>query len=434
MLRSGRALALLALALSAAWPAQAEDATTGCEEGRELTPGLCAQVEGALDAIGNVRGGVRRGVAAMGQLRLDLAADLGVLAGLEDWHAGISAAGILGRQPAPTLVGSMVPVSNLEALSTIRLYDLWVERRFDDWGSLRLGQMSVDSEFATADTAGNLVNGTFGWGTALDALPYGAAPGMRLALGDPESGSGLRLAVFSGDADGRYGEATDPERHNRHGTVFSTAGGAFMIAEAVTGGAAPEGEDSPRPWLLKLGGWYHNGGFDSPRIDETGLSLADPASSGVARRFGNNHGVYAVGEAVPWRGEDSHLSLFTRVFAQPADRNAVDLQIDGGLAWHGPFGRGEDTLSLGLSWARIGKDTRDADRAQIAFGALRPVREHETVLELNYDLAVIPDRLSLRPLVQFLFNPAAGEPDERRDATRPLPDALLLGLRTTLTF
>ena len=62
------------------------------------------------------------------------------------------------------------------------------------------------------------------------------------------------------------------------------------------------------------------------------------------------------------------------------------------------------------------------------------MRSHETVFELNYDLAVIPDRLAVRPLVQALFNPAAGEPDERRNPARALPDAVLLGLRLMATF
>lgn len=435
MRAAARLTAMLVLSL-AAMPARAEPS---CEEGRMLTPGLCASAEATLDAIANASGGVRTGIAAIGQVRLGLAADLGALAGLDGWHVAVSAFGIYGRQPTPTLVGSLAPSSNIEALSTFRLFELWAERRFGAWGSVRFGQLAADSEFAAADAAGNLVNGTFGWPVALaEALPSGgpayplAAPGMRLALGDPEGGTGLRLAVFSGDPGGRYGEGTDPQRHNRHGTIFSTTGGAFFIGEAVTGAGVPE--DGPRPWVLKLGGWYHNGGFDSVRFDDGGLPLSDPESSGVPRRYSNNYGGYAVGEVVAWRGEEGHLAFFARFFTQPADRNAIDLQIDGGLAWRGPFGRAEDTLSLGISWARIGNRSRDADRDRIAFGETLPVRNHETVVELNYDFAVIPEHVSIRPLVQVLFNPAAGEPDERRDAERALPDAVLIGLRLVTTF
>ncbi len=435
-------LALAAIALLALPAApRAEEAPPACEAGTALAPGLCLAGTVTGDGVANVTGGVRRGVAAVGQVRLDLTADLGALAGLDGWRVATSVIGVYGRQPTATRVGSLAPVSNIEALSTIRLFELWAERSFGEWGSLRFGQLAADAEFATAAGAANLVNGTFGWPVALaGALPSGgpayplATPGIRLALGDPEGGTGLRLGVFSGDPGGAYGEGTDPQRHNRHGTLFSTRGGAFYLAEAVTGAAAPEGDDAPRPWVLKLGGWYHTGGFDSVRFDDGGLSLADPASSGTPRRFGSNYGGYAVAEATLWRGEDSTILIFGRAFAQPGDRNAVDLQLDAGLAWRGPFGRGADTLSLGLSWARIGARSRDFDRDLVAFGTTRPVRSHETVLEINYDASVIEDRLALRPFVQALFNPAAGEPDERRDATRALPDAVVLGLRAVLTF
>ena len=422
-------------------PARAEEAPQACDAGTALTPGLCLAGTVTGDGVANISGGVRRGVSAVGQVRLDLTADLAALAGLDGWRAATSVIGIYGRQPTATQVGSLAPVSNIEALSTIRLFELWVERSLGDWASVRFGQLAADAEFAIAAGAANLVNGTFGWPVALaGALPSGgpayplATPGIRLALGDPDGGTGLRFGVFSGDPGGAYGEGTDPQRHNRHGTLFSTRGGAFYLLEVVTGAAAPEVDEAPRPWVLKIGGWYHTGGVDSVRFDEGGVSLADPTSSGTPRRFGNNYGGYAVAEATLWRGEDSAVTVFGRAFAQPEDRNAVDLQLDGGIAWRGPFGRGEDTLSLGVSWARIGARSRDFDRDLITFGAIRPVRSHETVLEINYDTSVIKDRLAIRPFAQALFNPAAGEPDERRDGTRALPTAVVLGLRAVLTF
>jgi porin len=432
-------LAGAALLLCTTMPAQAQEGA--CAEGRAVAAGLCLDAEATADGFANVSGGVRNGAAAIAQVRVGLTADLDELLGLGGWTARLSGAGIYGRQPTPTRVGSLAPVSNIEALSTVRLYEAWLERSFGDWGSVRFGQLAADSEFATLAAAETLVNGTFGWPVALaGALPSGgpayplATPGIRLNLGDPEAGTGARFGLFAGDPGGRYGAETDPQRHNRHGTIFSSPGGIFSVAEAVTGAEAAEGSDGPRPWVLKLGGWYHNGGFDSVRFDQTGLSLADPASDGVPRRFSNNYGGYAIGEAVLWRAEGAHVAVFARAFAQPADRNAVSLQIDGGIAWRGPFGRENDTLALGVSWARIGGPSRDLDRDLLAFGATRPVRNHETVVELGYDIAVVPDRLALRPLVQGLFNPAAREPDERRNAERALPDAVLVGLRAVVTF
>jgi carbohydrate-selective porin OprB len=56
------------------------------------------------------------------------------------------------------------------------------------------------------------------------------------------------------------------------------------------------------------------------------------------------------------------------------------------------------------------------------------------MVELNYDAAILPGRLFLRPLVQVLINPAARQPDPRRSATEPLPDSVLVGLRAVARF
>ena len=433
-------LALL-LSLAALAPAASAEEEAACEAGQALMPGLCVSAVGTLDAVGNLAGGIRTGAAAIGQVRLGMTADFERLAGLEGWRGAISILGIYGRQPTPTRVGSLATVSNIEALSAVRLNEVWLERSFGDWGSIRFGQLAADGEFATAYGAGALVNGTFGWAAALaGALPAGgpayplSSPAVRVNLGQPDTGTGLRLAMFSGNPGGQYGEETSAQLANRYGTNFSTAGGIFYIGEVVTGGDSPDRDEGPRIWVLKLGGWYHNGGFNSVSTDDTGLSLASPESTGVPRSYGGNYGGYAIGEVTLWRGEEGWLALFGRAFTQPQDRNAISLQLDGGLAWRGPFGREDDTISLGVSWARIGNQSRDYDRELIAYGAIRPVRSYETLLEANYDAAVVKDRLSVRPFVQVLFNPAAGEPNAQRNAETALPNALVLGLRIVATF
>jgi porin len=433
---------LVAIMPGTALRAEEAEAPAACEEGTEAAPGLCLSAGLIVDAIGNTTGGVRAGVAAIAQLRLAAHLDLEKMLGLEGWSAQASAFGIYGRQPTPTLVGSLAAVSSIEALSTVRLFELWLERSFGEYGSVRFGQIAADSEFALAGFAGNLVSGTWGWPVALaNTLPAGgpayplAAPGVRINIGDPDAATGLRVAMFSGNPAGKYGVDTNPQAHDRYGTTFSLSGGIFYMGEFVTGGAAPEGDaDAPRPWTLKLGAWFHNGGFNSVNMADDGLSLANPASTGVPQLFNNNYGYYGIGEAVLWRGETGLLGAFGRAFAQPGDRNAVSLQLDGGLAWRGPFERRHDAISLGVSWARIGNDSRNYDQELIAFGADRPVRDYETIVELNYDCAIIPDRLAVRPLVQALFHPAAREPDDRRSATSPLPNAFVVGLRLTATL
>lgn len=437
--RAGLA-SLLLLALAGAAAAE-EQTAPACEEGVSLTDGLCFAMEGTFDAFQNLSGGIRPGPAAIGQVRVGMMADFERLLGLEGWTGTVSAYGIYGRQPTATRIGSFAPASNIEAVSTVRLYELWLQRSFGEWGSFRFGQLAADGEFATAYGAGNLVNGTFGWPAALaGALPAGgpayplATLGARLALGDPDEGTGMRVAVFSGNPGGKYGVDTDPQMHNRYGTTFSASGGMFTIGEVVTGSEGPENADGPRRWIVKLGGWFHNGGFDSVEFDNIGLSLADPSSSGTPLRFNNNYGGYAIGEITLWRGDEGWLALFGRVFTQPADRNAISWQVDGGLAWRGPFGRANDTISAGISWAKIGDASRTYDQSINAFGSPWPVRNAETMIEVNYDFAVIENHLSIRPLMQVYFNPAAGEPNEQRDPGGSLPNAVVIGLRLVATL
>ena len=421
---------------------QASRADPGCaEESSPLAPGVCLSADAIAESFGNLRGGLRRGVTGNLRAAAGLGVDLGEVAGLEGWSFQATVFGILGRQPAATLTGSLAAVSNAEALSALRLSELWLERRFGEAGSIRFGQLTADSEFFIAQAASGLVSGTFGWPVGLSAnLPSGgaayplAAPGVRLALGDPEDGTGLRLGVFSGDPGGRYGAETDPQRHNRFGTNVSTAGGAFLILEGVIGPEAPK-KGEPRPWVVRLGGWHHTGGFDDPRRDDgsapggSGL-LADPASSGVPRRHPNDQGAYAVGEVTAWRGEGSDLSLFARVSAAPGDRNLIGLYADAGLAWRGPIqGRSDDLASLGVAYARAGRDGRAADRDRNAFaGTSLPVRDGEWLVEANYDLALRDAHFHVQPVVQWIHHPGAGIPDDRYAEDRRLRDAFVLGL------
>jgi porin len=431
-------IALGAMLSAASATAQPAVEPAPCEEGLRLAAGACFTGELTADGFANLRGGIRRGVAALALVKLGLAVDLGTAAGAEGWSFGAGILGIVGRQPTPTLIGSLAPVSNAEALSTLRLSEFWLQRRLGAAGSLRFGQLTADSEFFTAEAAEQITNGTFGWPLGMSAaLPSGgpaypmAAPGIRLELGDAEQGSALRLAVFSGDPGGDYGIGTDPQRHNRFGTNFSFAGGALYIAELATGGASPA-DKQPRPWGLKIGAWRHTGGFADQRGDPAlYASIASgirPDPEGPAPRLHGNSGVYAVGETILWRDGTANLAAFARLSATPADRNPLPFYADAGLAWREPFAREGDTLAFGLAYARASGQGRALDRA---LGL--PVRDREVVAQVNYDFQVVPDRIFVRPLLQWVSHPGAGAQDDRvRDGR--IRDAVTAGLRLRMTL
>ena len=85
-------------------------------------------------------------------------------------------------------VGNLMTVSNIEALSTTRLYEAWFEQKLDDGKiAVRVGQLGADSDFLISTYAALFINRTFGWANIVAAdLPSGgpayplATPGVRL--------------------------------------------------------------------------------------------------------------------------------------------------------------------------------------------------------------------------------------------------------------
>jgi porin len=94
-----------------------------------------------------------------------------------------------------------------------------------------------------------------------------------------------RLTVLAGVFDGNPAPgAGDPQKLNAHGTNCGVGNGALFIGEVQYAlnppPANPVDAASPElPGTYKLGFWYNTNHFDDQRFDNTGLSLANPASS-----------------------------------------------------------------------------------------------------------------------------------------------------------
>jgi porin len=367
------------------------------------------------EALGNVSGGLRRGGVYEGRADLSLDADLDKLMG---WTGGLFHA--TGYQIQRTrggiggsFTGSLSPPSNIEARPATRLFTLWLQQSFlADKLSLRVGQLAADDEFLVSPTAGNLINGTFGWADIMSAnLPSGgpayplAAPGARLQV-NPTPDVSILAAVFSGDPAGQ-GCTDDPQACNNHGTTFSFSGGTFWIAEAQY--RINQGDHAAGlPGVYKLGAWYHNGRF------------ADIA--GGPETHAGDRGLYAVADQTLWRNADKSRSLngFLRVGAAPSNRNLVSFYVDGGLGYTGLIpGRGQDTLTLGVAYAKISDDAADHDQ--------------QTLIELNYRARVTP-WLTVQPDIQYIVHPGGLVPNPNDPSGGTTKDALVLGIRTTIAF
>lgn len=376
------------------------------------------------EAFGSLTGGVRRGAVYDGQFLASLDADLDKLAGWPGARSHVDMLEIDGRGPSAGLLGgNLLTVSNIEARPALRLYTLWLEQNLlDDKLSLRLGQIRADEEFITSSTAAALINSTFGWPAiaAADTTAGGpvyplAQPGVRLQV-KPAPELTLRSAVFSGNPGGQ-GCLDDPEICNPSGTTFSLSGGTFWIGE-LEYAANAEKDAKGLPGTYKLGAWRETGTFTD---QFTRL-----------RNRSGDWAVYAVADQTVWRpasGGGQLLSAFLRMAGAPSDRNLISWYADGGVGLKAPLSeRPDDVVTLGLAYGKISNDAADADRLA---GPPTPVRDHEAVVELNYSLAVMPG-WTLQPDLQYVIHPGGNVP--RPGRSRPIADALLLGLRTSLSF
>jgi porin len=395
------------------------------------------------ETLSNPTGGIRQLTIYQGLVAASLKLDLEKIATWPGASFYVDGYQISGRGLSRNAIGNLLAVSTIEALPSTRLHDLWLQQEFlDGQASFRLGQIAFDDEFYISQYSAGFVNSSFGCPDTLSTdLPSGgpcypfAVPGARFRVA-PTSGLTLSAAVFSGNPAPRG--PGDPQVRNSSGTNFLIGEGGFMpIAELAY--SFDEQPISSTPLSdVKLGAWYHTADFPDQRRDSSGGSLANPASNGTPAMHGSNFGAYLVVDKMLWRRPDmatQGLAAFLRVGYAPPDRNLFSLEIDAGLTFKGLFPNRElDVLGVGAVYGRIGY-ARRLDRDRVLFtGIERPIRDYESVLEITYEARIAPWWL-LQPDLQLVFHPggfiAAPPP---APAGQPIPNALVIGLRSGITF
>ena len=178
-------------------------------------------------------------------------------------------------------IGSLMPVSNLEATDATRLFEIWFEQTmFNERVAVRFGQLAADAEFVISEGGGNFLNGTWGWPsiTAAD-LPSGgpayplATPGVRVAV-NPNDKFGVMVAVYNGDpAPPCWSD--DPQICNNHGLDFELDDPPLLMAEGVY-----KYNQAGLAGAVKFGGWNHFGKFEHQRFDSGGALIAVTGNSG----------------------------------------------------------------------------------------------------------------------------------------------------------
>jgi len=399
--------------------------------------GLTFTINSIDEAFAVVSGGLHQQASYEGRTEFTVDDDLQKLLGWSGATTHITVFQIRDAgQNAESNTGAIADPSNIDAWPTTRLFTAYYQQAFDgDRFSLRVGQLAADDEFMISQTAGGLINSTWGWPSSFaNDLPSGgpayplATPGIRAKFAPTENITVLS-AVFSGDPAGAG--CTDPNRQkcDAYGTQFSFSGGAFAISELQY--AVNQGKnDKGLPGTYKLGFWYHTADFadefDGLTPAGTVVSLANPAVAAPLFHEGN-FAFYGIADQTVWRAGDRSLNLFVRASGSPADRNLISYYVDGGAGFTGFVpGRKDDVLTLGTAYEKISPDVSALDSA---LGNVP--RDNEWLFEASYTAQVAP-WWTVQPDVQYFIHPNGGQNPINPALT--LHDAFLAGIRSTIKF
>jgi len=393
------------------------------------------------EVLGDVSGGVRTGAVFQGKLETIVKADLEKMFGLRglNFFANsfqIHNTGGIRRDH----VGSFNTISNIEALPTTRLSELWLEQSFGDTFSIRFGQLAADAEFFISDYSVFLMTSDWPSITAQN-LPSGgpayplSTPGIRLKF-EPNKQLTFLAALFNGDPSGPGPE--DAQIKNRYGLNFRVQDPPLLIGEAQY----RYNQDKDAKGLAgiwRLGFWHHFGDFDSQRFDTAGRSLADPLSNGIARKLRGTSGIYGVVDHQLYRppggDKDSGISVFSRAGVSAPDRNPVEFYLDGGIVFSGMLPkRPDDKVAATFLYSRISRDAAALDRDMIAFTGLpQPIRDYELNLALVYQAQIVPG-WTIQPAFHYVFHPGGHVPDPNSPVPVAIKDAAVFAVRSVITY
>jgi porin len=395
------------------------------------------------EVLGNPSGGAKRG--AVYEDRTNFAADIDFqklvrIQGLT-FHTNVFRIDGGGLSRGSLL--NYLDVSGIEALPSTRLYELWFEEKWNgDKIALRAGQLAADSEFATSRYTDVFTNASLGWPAifALDMPSGGPSPplaalGARLRA-DVTDNLTLVGAIFDGNAAGPGPE--DPQLRDRYGLNFRVNDPPLTLCEVQFQWNSKKG-DPGLAGKLKLGGWKHFGSFNDQRFDAAGLSLANPASTGIPTNLSGDYGLYAVFEQKLFRvghDEDRGIGIFARASYSPLAQNLIDLYADTGVEFIGlEDARPRDKLGISAAYARVSPRAQALDRDfQVIYGPSWPVHTSEALFTAVYQYEV-RGGITLQPNYQFVHHPGGGATDPLGGMRGVrLKDASVFGLRTVVKF
>ncbi len=350
------------------------------------------------ESFANLDGGAQTGTALRGLLDLSADLDLDRLIGLSRVTAKVNVIHAHGESLSD-LIGDDLLVSNIDAVPTLRLQNLWLEVGMpgDAW-AIRVGKQAVDDDFLSTDGSVLFLHMAAAYPFTLspNAPPWpvsSLAAQVRHGLNERVT---LRTGVFG--ADPLY---TDEAEGNPDGLSLGLdPSGVLVIGEAAF--------DGPRGFY-RIGAWHDTNEFtDANGASNRGLSAIYIAA---------DHLVLLTGGIT--REEQKGLHMFGTASWSPDREHApIDYDLRGGAYWRGLLPRrARDVLGAGYFHPHVGPAAR--------FGATGIVTT-ESFWEVSYH-AQLADWWSVQLSAQSIQNPGGRRGDV-------LPDATVVGVRLSVSL
>lgn len=363
------------------------------------------------DVLSAIDGGLDSKTYFPGLVEPTVTLDLGRLLGWEGTKVFLRGLAMYGRDPGGATGSLNAPSNVANTVETTRLFEAWIERPFlDETLWVRAGLYAADAEFDVKETTGVFLNGGFGTGVDLSQSGLNgpciyptSCLGLRFKY-EPAPRYYLQAAVL----DGAAGNPDDP--YGTHLSVDLDDEGVLTLGEV----GYQRGADEGRFLRAAIGIWHYSAEFDA-------IGAVD--AEGNPRQRHAAPGVYALLEGELYRepGESTQgLIGFVRVGIADDEVYQVGSYARAGLARTGLVPRrDEDVTAIGVSVPFNGSRFEAAQREAGA-----AVEDEEVALELTHHLQLLR-WLSLQFDVQYFVHPGTGP---------AVDDALLLGLRTRVTF
>jgi porin len=416
--------------------------------------GVSLAIQETSEVLGNASGGAKRGAEYDGLTQAILQLDTQRAFG---WYGGlfnVSGLELHGRNLSAESLLSLQTSSGIEGDRAARLWELWYDQKLlpEDRLDIKVGQQSIDQEFILNPNGAYFVNTMFGWPMVPSADLPGGGPAYPLsALGvrfrwRPINKVAILAGVYNGSPTSVAGG--DSQATNPSGVSFPVRGGTLALLELqftypALGAMVYPGQGAPLGHTYKIGVWYNSERFGDLRLDNNGVPLAAPASSGLPLQHTGDYSLYAVADQMVWRNAakpNQSVSVFGRAMYTPqGDRNLVDFSLNAGVVFHDPLpNRPDDTVGLGMGFAHVSRTAQAYDRDVAALtqitdpGSYYPIRGGETYIEATYQYQVHP-WWQVQPDIQYIINPGGGilnpnAPDQK------VRNEWVLGLRTNVLF